>query len=960
MVKAFGLMVFGALLALAAPSGALAGAPRAPASADGQTGNTVPEARYARLGKCFNLTGWFQYFEGGAGWGAVGDGEMKHLRQIGVGAVRLPFHPWLFDNGRRPQAAVDAALAALDAAVDLLIANGLAVVLDAHDADGGAGLNSEAAVARFVGTWATLAARYAGRDPEYLLFEVMNEPGNSFPSGSWDTVQNRAVAAIRAAAPRHTIVVAAGDSSFRTTAGMPLVPDSNVIYTVHFYDPMLFTHQGANWISGMPWLDTFSGLDYPPYLPAVGAKLAASTGPAHSAIGGYQAGHWDAASISRAFGAVAGWAGRNGVRLWLGEFGAHLWPSPKQTAPPVPADARMRWLKDVRAAAEARGIGWCMWDFKGDFGYIDTRGGAYAPDGRVLAALGLAAGGTVEAPASPYAFSAAVPAYFDAAAAAAEPAPRDSGADALAVADLTGDGYPDAALTNIDWPQTPVERPVRLLANNGDGSFRGGDGLIAGAAPKVRRVSRIVAADFNRSGRDGLLFLEQGFDLAGGQNKLLLYNGDGRYADATGNLPQQVARSVDADAADLRGLGPDLVVFNDWAGGAENKKPMQFWANDGAGRFALDQSRLPADLLGNHTFTAGKFIGTSGGPKDLAVFGNQSEPSNWYLKNDGSGRFGKLAALPPKPFGNNAYAVSVVGGDLDGDGLPDLVAAYLNGATFADSALQVLVNNGDGTFRDETAARMPESVYAGRSVRDLYLAPFARTGRKDLLVKFSGDAPVLKLNSGGVFATAGGDDAPAQGSWLVAPADLDRDGATDLLLGSTVGEAQAVFGKKWFDTAGRVSEFYHPQFDHYFITAYADEAAGLTAGKLPPWVQTGQTFPVWQKAADGTASVCRFFSSTFSPKSSHFYTHSPAECQQLRNGNVWQLEATDAFAVMPTTDGNCTANTVPLYRLYNNGMSGAPNHRYTKSPAIRAQMAAAGWVAEGSGPDSVFACIPAN
>jgi hypothetical protein len=28
---------------------------------------------------------------------------------------------------------------------------------------------------------------------------------------------------------------------------------------------------------------------------------------------------------------------------------------------------------------------------------------------------------------------------------------------------------------------------------------------------------------------------------------------------------------------------------------------------------------------------------------------------------------------------------------------------------------------------------------------------------------------------------------------------LDQDGATDLLLGSSVGEARAVFGKKWFD-----------------------------------------------------------------------------------------------------------------------------------------------------------------
>lgn len=924
--------------------------------ADGLEGNTVPDSRYARLGKCFNLADWFQLFSDAAG--AVSDGEMKHLRQIGISAVRLPFDPSLFDRSRRSQAAIDATLVALDGAIDLLIANGLSIVLDAHDIDGGASLDSETAISRFVQTWAMLAARYANRSPEYLLFEVMNEPGNSFPTSSWDAIQNRVVAAIRAAAPQHTIVVVAGGNSFRTTIGMPLTPDSNVIYTVHFYDPMVFTHQGANWISSSPWLETFSGLDYPPYLPSVRAKLGASAEPAASAIKEYLADRWDSASISRAFGAVAGWANRNGLRLWLGEFGAHLWPSSRQSSPPIPVDSRLRWLKDVRTAAAEHGIGWCMWNFKSDFGYIDTLNGAYAPDGRVLTALGLAAGNINEAPASPYAFSTMIPVHFDAAVAAAEPEPRTSAADSMVVTDLTGDGYPDAALTNIDWPPTSVERPIQLLINNGDGSFRTGNGLIAGTIPKVRRIARIVAADFNRSGRNGLLFLEQGFNLSGGQNKLLLYNGNGQYVDATGSLPQQIAQSVDADAADLRGAGPDLIVFNDWAGGTANMKPMQFWVNDGAGRFALDQSRLPADLLANHLFTSGKFIGSNTGSKDLVVFGNQAEPYNWYLKNDGSGRFSKLATLPPKPFGNNAYAFSVVSDDLNGDGLPDLIVGYLNGTTFADSALQVLINIGNGLFRDETATRMPESLYWGRSIRALSLASFAQTARKDLLVTFAGNAPVLKLNTNGVFATVDENEAPVQDSWLTAPADLDRDGATDLLLGSNVGNAHASFGKKWFDPLGTVTEFYHPQFNHYFMTANVDESTALATGRLPPWTPTGETFRVWKNAGSNVSNTCRFFSSTFSPKSSHFYTHNPAECQALRNGNIWQLEASDAFSVMPTTDGSCPSNTTPLYRMYNNGMSGAPNHRYTNNLAIRAKMTASGWISEGTGVNNVFACIP--
>lgn len=155
-----------------------------------------------------------------------------------------------------------------------------------------------------------------------------------------------------------------------------------------------------------------------------------------------------------------------------------------------------------------------------------------------------------------------------------------------------------------------------------------------------------------------------------------------------------------------------------------------------------------------------------------------------------------------------------------------------------------------------------------------------------------------------------------------------------------------------------VVEFYHPTFDHYFITAYQAEAANLAAGKLPPWVATGKTFKVWSGSDSNVTNVWRFFSASFAPKSGHFYTNNPTEAQNLKNGNVWTLEATDAFYMMTSPAGTCPSKTIPLYRLYNNGQGGSPNHRYTIDPAIRAAMIAAKWVPEGNGPDGVFACVP--
>jgi hypothetical protein len=72
----------------------------------------------------------------------------------------------------------------------------------------------------------------------------------------------------------------------------------------------------------------------------------------------------------------------------------------------------------------------------------------------------------------------------------------------------------------------------------------------------------------------------------------------------------------------------------------------------------------------------------------------------------------------------------------------------------------------------------------------------------------------------------------------------------------------------------------------------------------------------------------------------------------------WQFESIAFYIQLADANGNCSAGTIPLYRLYNNGMGGAPNHRYTTSLVVFNQMAAAGWTFEGNGNTKVFACVP--
>jgi hypothetical protein len=84
---------------------------------------------------------------------------------------------------------------------------------------------------------------------------------------------------------------------------------------------------------------------------------------------------------------AADWGRRHGAAVLLGEFGA---------ARALNAPARLAWLRAVRTASEARGIGWALWGLDDTMGFDAPRppgrmGDGLAPalDAAILAALGL-------------------------------------------------------------------------------------------------------------------------------------------------------------------------------------------------------------------------------------------------------------------------------------------------------------------------------------------------------------------------------------------------------------------------------------------------------------------------------------------------------------------------------------------------------------------------------------------
>jgi len=203
--------------------------------------------------------------------------------------------------------------------------------------------------------------------------------------------------------------------------------------------------------------------------------------------------------------------------------------------------------------------------------------------------------------------------------------------------------------------------------------------------------------------------------------------------------------------------------------------------------------------------------------------------------------------------------------------------------------------------------------------------------------------------------------------WYPLPASISGNTVIFSIADGGLGDDDLLANSAIIDQGGPASnaavvEYYHAAFDHYFSTASADEIAKLDNGTFAGWTRTGLSFNVYPSASSGAASVCRFFSTAFAPKSSHFYTPFPAECATVKTNSDWQFEGEGDqvfYIALAAGDGTCAAGTAPVYRLFNNGAAGAPNHRYTSDASTRDQMMAKGWVLEGNGPGMAFMCAPA-
>ena len=351
------------------------------------SGANVARRHAAHLQHGINLSEWFAqvYDEKGytrehfVSWTTAQD--IDAIKAMGFDHVRLSVNPQpMFRRGQADRIPEEY-LGYLDGALQMILTRGLAVIIDIHpESDFKQKLaTDDSFVEQFADYWRALARHYASTNPELVSFEILNEP--EFKDRfRWQGVQAKLALAIREGAPQHTIIAAGAYwSSESELLFFDPLRDPNIIYNFHFYEPHVFTHQGATWSTN--YVHYLKDLPYPST--AENVQAAAELVP--DAVNRLQAIHygldrWNAARVDGEIGQVAAWANRWNVPVTCNEFGVY-----RKAASPRD---RAAWISDVRTTLEKYGIGWTMWDYSGGFGVVVKEKGQIHPDELTIKALG--------------------------------------------------------------------------------------------------------------------------------------------------------------------------------------------------------------------------------------------------------------------------------------------------------------------------------------------------------------------------------------------------------------------------------------------------------------------------------------------------------------------------------------------------------------------------------------------
>ena len=390
----------------------------------------------------------------------------------------------------------------------------------------------------------------------------------------------------------------------------------------------------------------------------------------------------------------------------------------------------------------------------------------------------------------------------------------------LGVIDFDGDGWPDLFCANgaalPSMTKTGPEFWNRLYRNNRDGTFS--DVTEKAGLQGQGYCMGVAVADYNNDGHEDIF-------VAGVHgNYLYRNNGNGTFSDVTqaaglagpGSLGRP-AWTVAACWIDYDNDGNlDLFLSNycDWSpgtdpicGGLDEKsraychpdryraQAMQLYRNNGDGTFTeVTHKQGFPDLVGKGMGIALSDFAGDGHP---GLFVANDNARNFLLRNRGKAfeEIGVEAGVAFNGDGRNISGMGADFGDINGDGLPDIVMTGLKNETY-----EVFLNQGKAQFDDGSASSGLLTLSRPWSGWSCGLVDFDNDCWLDLFVAGGGldskDAQPNRIfrNNGGHFSdVSAGAGAEFQHPALhrgAVFADFDRDGRMDVAVTAVGGRTE--------------------------------------------------------------------------------------------------------------------------------------------------------------------------
>ncbi len=322
--------------------------------------SSISASSQAPFSRGVNLTGWFQAGSPGQiQFARFTKQDIINIKSLGCDVIRLPVNMHSMTLGAPSYTLDPLYVSFLDSAVTWCEEQHIYIIIDNHSFDPNVDTSPD------IGTilakvWAQTANHYKDRS-QYILYEILNEP-HGITTATWGSIQGQVISKIRETDTKHTIVIGGSSyNSYNELKNLPVYTDDKLLYTFHFYDPFMFTHQGASWTS--PSMEPLSGVPFPynaSSMPACPSSLKGTW--IESSLNAYPVDGTEA-RVKQLIDIALSFRSSRKVNIFCGEFGVYIPNSD-------PTD-RSEWYNLVKQYLEENNVPWTIWDYKGGFGLFN-------------------------------------------------------------------------------------------------------------------------------------------------------------------------------------------------------------------------------------------------------------------------------------------------------------------------------------------------------------------------------------------------------------------------------------------------------------------------------------------------------------------------------------------------------------------------------------------------------------